>query len=120
MRTIKKKRIRIVEAPSGAECQERLNRVLDELCLYEPVIERDTTIPFTFYVYYSISEKIAECKADEYELQGIKLYCSDCPQFVLPDDKRLGCRCGKTHAHTKATDRMCDDGFNELERKENK
>lgn len=115
MKTIRKKQIRIIEAQTGAECEERLNRVLDELYLNEPVLERDTTRSFCFYVTYIVKENVPESKADVYSLNGIDLRCSDCPHFVLPDDKRLGCRCGLTHGHVKATQAMCDDGYTALE-----
>lgn len=115
MLTIKKQQIEIIECTNGMECQERLNHFLDSHARCNPTIEREVNRPFCFYVYYEVEETIAETKSDEYRLSGYNLYCEDCPHFVLPDDKRLKCRCGRTHRHVNFSDYICDEGIEALE-----
>ena len=115
MKRIEKLRIRIIDAPTAEECEEQVNRALDEVSLNKPKLDRDSTKPFCFYIYYSVSENVAESKSDQYILDGINLYCQDCPNFVLPDDKRLGCRCALTHGHINPNNRICDKGIDALE-----
>lgn len=116
MKTIKKQQVRIIDATNAIECEERLNSLLNEVAKCSPHIERDTSRPFLFYVFFTISEDEPENKADEYRLRGFEMMCQECPHFVVPDDKRLVCRCGITHGRAKPTATMCDEGIEAYER----
>lgn len=68
----------IVAADSAQELTEQLNAKLRELQGKHPKVTFEGLIA---RVSYSETTEIPEELSDEYELQGVKLTCQDCPLF---------------------------------------
>lgn len=82
----------IVTADSAKELTERLNAKLQELMGKRPKV---TFEGLTAHISYMERAEIVEDLADEYELEGVKLTCQDCPMFK-PILKRDGTRDSRT------------------------
>lgn len=108
----------IVQADSASLFQKQLNEEICRLKDNDPVVKFSESIPFyaqiKYYVDFSTPEKISE----EYELQGVKFVCAQCPYFKAPlkDDGTEDKRCkygdcefaelGRTFKNTAACDRL--------------
>lgn len=68
----------IVAADSAQSLTEQLNAKLRELADKHPTVTFDGMIA---RIQYEISESEPESIADEYELQGVRLTCQDCPFY---------------------------------------
>ena len=73
------KQIRLVQGESTAEAVEKFNRAMADLRDLNPEVERIDSQ--TFFIYYTLTEVVAETKADKYELRGEEIRCADCPFF---------------------------------------
>lgn len=76
----------IVQGDSAHDLTEQLNAELRLLKGKNPTVEFDGLIA---RISYYESTKIPEDAADEYELEGVRLTCQDCP-FFEPYKKRDG------------------------------
>lgn len=93
MRVIARKRVRTVQANDPDEFDKMFNEASDELA--ENVKLQWDTAPMCVHFIYEEPVKIPETVADEFELQGIKYYCKDCPNFQKGKNKRCrsqGCK----------------------------
>ena len=68
----------IVSADSAQELTEQLNKTLKQLKCKYPKVTFEGLIA---RIQYTETVHIAEELSDEYELQGVKLTCQDCPIF---------------------------------------
>ena len=68
----------IVTADSAQQLTEQLNAKLKELRDKDPTVTFEGMIA---RIQYTESERIPETLAEEYELQGVRLTCEDCPYF---------------------------------------
>lgn len=78
MRTESYQQYAIVSADSAQELTEQLNEVLKNLKGKSPKVVFEGLIA---RVSYTETVHIVEELADEYELQGVRLTCQDCPMF---------------------------------------
>lgn len=107
MRTESYQQYAIVSADSAQELTEQLNKTLKQLKCKYPKVTFEGLIA---RIQYTETVYIAEELSDEYELQGVKLTCQDCPLFE-PIMKRDGTRDKRTkwgdcpHAHYGRTSR---------------
>lgn len=90
MREKTKERIKVIECDSGAEFEMELNRAFETLTdrkgfRYEI---RERKNGHCAYVFWKEVERIAETARDQCDLDGIRLYCGDCPKCDRPLDKR--------------------------------
>lgn len=104
----------IVSADSAQELTERLNAKLKELVDKRPKVTFEGLIA---HISYTERSMIVEDLTDEYELEGVKLTCQDCPMFQ-PILKRDGTRdsrtrwgdcplCRETYGRTARNSRAC-------------
>lgn len=75
----------IVKADSAAQFEEQLNARMAELSKCNPQVRFDG---LTAYISYTKTVRVAECLADQYELEDVRFHCSDCPEFqaILKED----------------------------------
>ena len=78
----------IVAADSAQQLTEQLNAELIRLRDKKPTVTFDGLIA---RIQYTESEAIPETLAEEYEAQGVRLTCEDCP-FFCPTIKADGTR----------------------------
>lgn len=109
----------IVQGNSAQDLTEKLNAKLRELKTCFPKVEFDGLIARISYVE---SVYIVEELSDEYELEGVRLTCQDCPYFE-PILKRDGTKDKRVrwgdcpHAHygrTARDSRVCSRLFEKL------
>ena len=87
MKSISYPQFRIVEADTAIELTEQLNRIVQDLKECKPEVTFDG---LTARIAYQVTENdIPEDLSDEYQVQGVKLFCEDCPYFE-PVKKRDG------------------------------
>ena len=73
----------------------------------DPVVDFIAGLGLCASIRYFVNQDIPEDAKDEFELRGEKHFCSECPYFELPKDRRVKyVRCGKDHA-TTATLEAC-------------
>lgn len=68
----------IVRSDSASAFEGELNARIMELSDKNPIVKFDG---LTAYISYTETVKIPEDICDEYELQGAKFRCEDCPMF---------------------------------------
>ena len=96
MREKTKDRIKVIECSCGAEFEHVLNKAFDELSeernfRFEI---RERKEGHCAYLFWKEVERFAETARDQCELDGIRLYCGDCPKCERPLDKRKKwCEC---------------------------
>lgn len=78
MRTESYQQYAIVSADSAQELTEQLNKTLKQLKCKYPKVTFEGLIA---RIQYTETVYVAEELSDEYELQGVKLTCQDCPIF---------------------------------------
>ena len=78
MRTESYQQYAIVAADSAQELTEQLNEKLKTLKCKYPKVTFEGLIA---RIQYTESVQIVEELSDEYELQGVRLTCQDCPMF---------------------------------------
>jgi hypothetical protein len=109
----------IVAADSAQQLTDQLNEKLRELRDKSPTVTFEGMIA---RIQYTESERVPETLAEEYELQGVRLTCGDCPFFcpALKADGTVDLRAkwgGCPFAEYKKTDRRsraCDKLFQAL------
>ena len=109
----------IVAADSAQTLTEQLNAKLIELRDKNPIVTFEGMIA---RIQYMESERVPETLEEEYELQGVKLTCEDCPYFcpaIKADGTRdLRAKWGGCHlAEYGSTDkrsRACEKLFQRL------
>lgn len=73
----------------------------------DPVVDFIAGLGLCASIRYFVNEQIPEDAKDEFELRGEVHYCSECPYFELPSDRRVKyVRCMKDHV-TTATLEAC-------------
>jgi len=109
----------IVAADSAQTLTEMLNAKLVELADKNPTVTFEGMIA---RIKYEERKNIPECLAEEYEAQGVRLTCEDCPMFVPTHkadgtiDQRAkwgGCPYNE-HKRTSKCSRACDKLFEML------
>ena len=68
----------IVQSDSAAQFEEELNARMRDLSKKCPKVKFDG---LTAYISYVETVSIPESLADEYELNGARFHCEDCPEF---------------------------------------
>lgn len=108
----------IVREDSAALLTERLNEQVYALRQYRPVVTFSDADPLCAYIKYAKKVAIPETLADEYEEQGIRFICAQCPFFrpALRDNGEADRRCkwgycdhtefGKTYKTSAACDKL--------------
>lgn len=71
----------IVKEDSAALLTEKLNEQIYELRQHSPVVTFSDADPLCAYVKYAKKMSVPESLADEYEAQGIRFICAQCPFF---------------------------------------
>lgn len=94
----------IVTGDTAQQLTERLNDKLIELRDKDPVVSFEGMIA---RIQYTERETVPDSLSDEYELQGVRLTCQDCPFFcpVLKADGSVDLRAKYGGCHL-AEDRM--------------
>lgn len=109
----------IVAADSAHALTELLNAKLIELADKNPTVTFEGMIA---RIKYEIREDVPESIAEEYEAQGVRLTCGDCPHFcpTIKADGTIDLRakwggCPLTeHGRTSKCSRACDKLFQML------
>lgn len=111
MKTISKKKLRVVESEDGAIFEAGFNAAMDEIC--SKGIMPEVTFPdrggkHCAYIAYTETIKIAETIVEEHELRGEFDQCRDCPLYRPPmDGRKKWERCGYGIA-TSASSKVCE------------
>lgn len=89
MKYAEKSAVKVVAANTPEEFELKLNTVLTDIsgCKHEIVFNLNAG--FCAYITYKMSAYIPECVMDEYELDGIRFSCADCPNYVRSFDGRV-------------------------------
>lgn len=87
MEKIRKKKILTVQATTADEFDRKFNEASDKLS-GNAELKWDTAPMCVHFIYEEVEEK-PETVAEEFELQGIKYYCKDCPHLQKGKNKRL-------------------------------
>lgn len=123
MRTESYQQFAIVAADTAQQLTEQLNQKLYELRFKRPVVTFEGLIA---RISYDESVDILEDTRDEYELEGVRLTCQDCPFFrpLLKMDgtpnraaKRGDCQFAD-YGSTRRDARVCNKLFELLNRGE--
>lgn len=96
MREKTKDRIKVIECSCGSEFERELNRAFEDLSEYRNFrFEiRERKDGHCAYLFWKEVERFAETARDQCDLDGIRLYCGDCPKCERPLDKRKKwCEC---------------------------
>lgn len=72
----------IVAADSASLFTEELNAEIYRLKDNNPVVRFSESIPFYAQIKYTVTETTPETVSEEYELQGVRFTCAQCPYFV--------------------------------------
>ena len=93
---------------TAADFEERMNESL--YGLVDPEITFYPSIPFTAVITFRASRDIAEDVLEMFEMvDGGHHTCSECPYFVVPEDKRkVWSDCSKSNTKTRADSRCCE------------
>lgn len=111
MKTISKKKLRVVESEDGAIFEAGFNAAMDEIC--SKGIMPEVTFPerggkHCAYIAYTETIQIAETIVEEHELRGEFDQCRDCPLYRPPmDGRKKWERCGYGIA-TSANSKVCE------------
>lgn len=119
MKYLTKQQIRVITGTSAEDFQERFNGLMSELSekRIKPEVQFNMAMGFCAYVTYTENVTIAENLAEEYELKGEVHFCSECPFFNPPEDKRIkNCPCAYKGTYretgrpmkTSANEKVCD------------
>lgn len=75
----------IVQSDSAPAFEEELNARMRDLSSKCPKVKFDG---LTAYISYMETTRVPESVADEYQLQGVRFRCEDCPEFqaILKED----------------------------------
>ena len=100
----------IVAADSAQILTEQLNAKMIELASKRPTVTFEGLIA---RIQYEESVKIPESIEDEYELQGVKLTCQDCPYYetILKTDGSVDGRIKYGECHFSETGRTYRDSL---------
>lgn len=108
----------IVHADSASLFEKQLNEEIYRLKDNDPVVKFSESIPFYAQVKYTVDNTTPEKVSEEYELQGVRFVCAQCPYFKAPlkDDGTEDKRCkygdcefaelGRTYKKTAACERL--------------
>ena len=116
MKTSVYEQFAIVKEDSAALFTAKLNEQIYALREYSPVVTFSDADPLCAYIKYVASVSVPESLSEEYEEQGTRFLCAQCPFFkpVTKDDGSEDKRCkwgGCDHAEfgrTYKTSRACD------------
>ena len=119
MRSRSYQQFAIVAADSAQQLTEQLNAELIRLRNKNPIVTFEGLIA---RIQYMEDESVPETLAEEYEMQGVKLTCEDCPFFcptIKADGTRdLRAKWGGCHLKeggaAKRTSAACDTLFEKL------
>lgn len=101
MKYIGRKQSRIVTGSTAVEFQNNLNEALNEIALSgaKAEVQFNMSLGFCAFVLFEETKQVPESLAEQYEVSGDEYHCSECPMFVLSEDKRVkyttckrGCR----------------------------
>ena len=108
VRFVNKTAVKVIAATTPEEFETKLNKALEEIagCKHELVFNLNAG--FCAYVTYTMTQQIPETVEDEYELAGIRFYCSDCPNYVRSFDGRVKYTDCKNGHKCKAGDCACE------------
>lgn len=111
MKTIMKKRLRVVESEDGAIFEASFNAIMDEVCgkgIMPEVSFPDRGGKHCAYISYTEQMEFAETIVEEHEMRGEHDKCRDCPMFHPPlDGRKKWERCGYGIA-TSANSKVCE------------
>lgn len=85
----------IVHEDSASLFNKRLNEEIYRLKDNNPVVKFSESIPFYAQIKYTVDVTTPETISEEYETQGVRFVCAQCPCFkpVLKDDGSIDKRC---------------------------
>lgn len=113
MKTLIKKRLRVVESDDGAVFETSFNAIMDEVAnlgIMPEVSFPDKGSKHCAYISYTEQIEIAETIVEEHEMRGEFDQCKDCPLFHPPvDGRKKWERCGfgiATSAHSKVCEKF--------------
>lgn len=108
MRYVNQTAVKVVAANNPEEFETKLNNTLAEIagCKHELVFNLNAG--FCAYITYTKTTEIPETVEDEYEMAGIRFYCVDCPNYVIPFDGRVKYTDCKLGTKCKAGDSACE------------
>lgn len=86
MKTVTRKKILTVQANTAEEFDREFNEASESLG-YSVELKWDAA-PMCVHFIYEETDKIPETCEDEFELQGIKYYCKDCPNMLKGKNRR--------------------------------
>ena len=118
MKNVENKRYKIIYDLTASGFEEKINTALEDLEDYHPEITIDGKQQkgFLAYIVYSEDHKIPENVADEMEIRGLKIKCSDCPYLKRSaDNRRKKFRCDHApHGITFIDSPACNRFYEEL------
>ena len=90
MKYLENKKYRIIYDRTASGFEKKLNDAIEDLEEYKPEVTISESRPsgFLAYMTYTIDRKIPENIADELEIRGLQIKCSDCPYCEIPKDNR--------------------------------
>lgn len=107
MREEKRKQFRCIETATAGEFQNEIQKIYDEHP--NAVVTFHQVAPKLAYVEWTETVRIKETLEDEFQEQGVQLYCSDCPFYEYPTDmRRKWTRCSRTGLPVKELQRACE------------
>lgn len=108
VRYVNQTAVKVVAANNPEEFESKLNRVLEELAGCKQELVFNLNAGYCAYITFTKTAQIPETVEDEYEIAGIRFYCSDCPNYVRPFDGRIKYTDCKNGVKCKAGDSACE------------
>lgn len=110
MKSIRLKKIEVIQTESPDEFQRRFNEAMESLAEFEPEVEFQHFNGKEHCVYITYTEFKEEFDriSDEFHAEGIRYLCSQCPYHEPAEDgrqKHVFCKyadCGMTHLQHEA------------------
>lgn len=101
-------RYKNVKADNADDFALKLDEAIRTLKINEqPQIDRN--IPYLAHIFYLEEITVPESIKEEYEVDGKKFYCSDCPHFTKPEDgRKKHVLCGMCKKYVEVNTEACD------------
>ena len=109
--------VSIITGVSADDFQTKVNSELKRLkrlgAKYK--MEMSPQTGFIAYFVYETKQAVPETIADEFELDGEKHHCIECPYFIRPTDGRIKyTKCSLTEKRTTSSRGCCDAFYEKL------
>ena len=117
MKFVRKYVQQTVKASSPEEFDFSMNAIFAKAAKggKEPDVHFFDSLGLCACVRYFVSESVAESLSEKFEIEGNMHLCSECPNFILPYDKRIKkVRCKEGDCLVTASTPCCDIFYERL------